>query len=279
MDRPVFAGDNLFSVTQYPLHVIDASEAPLGHDSSFVANGRRSSANYATAITTNLDYWIRAALDRMRAFNYCALDRNHNVGGKPVQLQLSDDNAIWTNVLNLVVPPNTATGSLDDPYGAVTEDGAWLIRFPARTANFVRFYVPAMGAGLAPRIVGLWCGLSYSPLHLYRPHAVDQNVMSVEETVLPSQWRSQSRKYFGRQGSVKLRMADWHEYELARYHLQFVFGAGRPTWIVHDEDQADRAVLAMRPGNSLLGLGRESGANWVYPLGQVDWVEWEPVSG
>ena len=70
-------------------------------------------------------------------------------------------------------------------------------------------------------------------------------------------------------------MQDWFEYEEARYQLQYAFGRGRPTWIIHDEDQADRAVLADRVGNTELGLVRERSSNHIYPQGQLNWVERE----
>jgi hypothetical protein len=43
---------------------------------------------------------------------------------------------------------------------------------------------------------------------------------------------------------------------------------------VHDDAEADRAVLAIRP-QGRLGLGRDQG--WFYPNGTVDWTEHEAL--
>lgn len=276
MDRPVLFGENWFSQAQFPLHTITADEEPAGKEAFRCADGRRSSLDYATATTANDPWWLKAACDRTRAANMVALDRGHNLAGKQIKLEFSDDDfgTIQTAV-DVVLPSVTATGSLDDALGVRTEEGAWLMRFPTRAAKACRLFVPAMGVGLKPQIVGLWAGLSYSPAHLYRPSAPDTDFLIVEETILSTGWVGRGKPGYRRQGTISLRMQDWFEYELARYHLQFVFGRSRPTWIIHDEDQADRAVLADRPGNTELGLVRERGSNWSYPQGQIAWVERE----
>jgi hypothetical protein len=283
MDRPVLLADNFFDVGQYPLHVVSADEEPVGFEAALVGDGRRYGADYATATTANDPWWIRSACDRIRSFNMWGLDRGHNLAGKTVKPQISDIgdavDANWTDLIpgGVIIPSVTGTGSLDDTYGVLTQEGAWLWRHAARSANYVRLYVPALGVGLKPKVVGLWCGLSYSPTHLYRPSNPDQDFFMVEEAVTPTGARGRGRPGRYRQGTIRLKMADYHEYELARYHVQFLFGGGRPTWLVHDEDQADRAVLAERPGNGVLGLAREAGSNWSYPQGDVEWVEREPA--
>lgn len=275
MDRPVFFGDNLFSIAQYPNHVISASEEPVGHEAALVANGRRWANDYATATTANNPWYLQSVFDRLRGFNMMAIDKGSNLFGARVQLLLSDDGFVNPpqTVLDLTIPAQTGTGSLDDAYGVRTEDGPWLIRFPFRAGSAIRVNVPAMGVGLKPQVVGCWVGLAYSPAHLYRPTDPDNDLFIVEETVLPSGARSRGRSAYPRQGAIRLKMADWFEYETARYHLHYVFGRSRPTWIIHDEDQADRALLADRAGNTELGLAREAGANWIYPQGSVQYVE------
>lgn len=280
MDRPVLFGDNLFSVAQYPLHVVSADEEPAGHEAFRAADGRRSAQDYAGATTANDPWWIKAVCNRLRGANMVAIDRGSNLFGKQVQLQCSDDDFATSiqTILDVVLPAIPATGSVDDALGVRTEEGAWLARFPNRSAMAWRLNVPAMGVGLRPQVVGLWVGLSYSPAHLFRPSSPDADFMLVEESTLPSGWVGRSKVANRRQGTIQLRMQDWFEYELSRYHLHAVFGRARPTWIIHDEDQADRAVLADRAGNSELGLVREKGSNWSYPQGSIGWLEREPLA-
>lgn len=274
MDRPILAGDNWFSPVQYPLHVLTANEEPVGHEVTRLSNGRRSSLDYAGATTANDPWWAKATCDRVRAANYVALDKGHNLAGKQVKLEFSDDDftSIQTAV-DVVIPASAATGAIDDAFGVVTEEGAWLMRYPTRTAYAARLFIPAMGAGLTPRVVGLWVGLAYSPEHLYRPSDPDGDFFAVEETVTGTGAVGRALPWNRRQGQLRLKMSDEFEYELARYHLRRIFGAGAPTWLIHDEQQADRAVLAQRVGNSELLFPRESGSGWAHQQGAIPWQE------
>lgn len=279
-DRPVVFGENLFSITQFPKHVITAEEEPAGFEAYRVADGRRSALDYATATTADSDWWVKVVCDRVRPADMVALDRGHNLAGKAVALQCSDDDAVWTDVVIVSALQAMPGGTLDAPlvpssgvWGCRTEEGAWLCRFPYRAAKYWRLLVTAMGAGLKPQIVGLQVGLSYSPDNLPRPASPDGDELVVEETLTAALWAGTGPPGYRRGGSIRVQLTDYFEYELARYQLQGVFGRRRPTWLIHDEGQADRAAQAVRPPGQL-GLGAEQG--WAYPSGAVAWVEHEP---
>ncbi|HEX6938207.1 MAG TPA: hypothetical protein VF158_02255, partial [Longimicrobiales bacterium] len=76
-----------------------------------------------------------------------------------------------------------------------------------------------------------------------------------------------------RVGELRIRLEDYLAYDQARLHLEGGFGHRRPTWIVYDERQAERAVLAVRtPGRS--GFRFDSG--WAYRQQDLVWQEHEP---
>lgn len=272
---PCILVENHLSVRQFPLVTLVGNEEATGHEAFRVADGRRSPLDFWTSITTNQEATLTWTNDRVRAWNMVALDRGHNLAGIRVIHEASDDNFATTQtVFDITLPAATAPGSLDDALGVRTEEGAWLKRFPTRSAKYGRLRIPAMGVGLKPQIVGVWAGLTLTPPQLGLPHAPDQDEFTVEETVSQAGWRGRTAPVVVRVGTITLKLTDTFAYELARYHLQGHFGRGRATWIIHDDLQADRAVLALRP-QGRLGLARDPG--WFYPAGQVEWIEHEAL--
>ena len=164
MSRAAVLVENLFSAIAYPLHVVAADEQATGHEAFRIANGRRSAFDYYESITANAQRIIKITCDRVRSANGCALDRGHNLGGEQVVLEASDDDFATPaqTCFDIILPTTTAPGTLDDALGVRTEEGAWLIRFPQRTALYWRLRIPAMGAGVRPKIVGAWLGNWYA---------------------------------------------------------------------------------------------------------------------
>lgn len=274
MGAPVFLADSLFSKMQYPSHTIVANEAAAGFEAFRVADGRRSPFDYWTPTTANASANVKVTCDRTRAANVIVLDRGHNLAGRQIKLEASDDDFTTTQtVLDLTMPSASAPGALDESLGVRTEEGAWVKRFPARAASYWRLTIPAMGAGLKPKVVGLWLGLSYSPDFLSRPHAPDEDELVVQESESDWGWIGRGETTPRRTGTILLKLTNLFDYDLARFHLQGLFGRGRPMWIVQDSDVAERAVLAIRPRNRF-GFSREP--DWFYHQGQIEWTEWEP---
>lgn len=275
MGLPVVLVENHLSVVQFPLHTLVGNEEASGREAFRVADGRRSALDFWTTNTTNAEATLTWTMDRVRAWNMVALDRGHNLAGVRVIHEASDDNFATTQtVFDITLPSATAPGSPDDARGVRTEEGAWLKRFPTRTAKYGRLRIPAMGSGLKPQVVGVWSGLAYVPPELGLPHVPDQDEFTVEEMLAPSGWRGRNLPAVVRAGTIGLKLTSQFEYELARYHLQGHFGRGRPMWIIHDDVQADRAVLAIRP-QGRLGFARDPG--WFYPNAAIEWLEHEAL--
>ena len=132
-----------------------------------------------------------------------------------------------------------------------------------------------MGAGSRPELVGVYLGLSWSPgPYLHQTWAEEDDELSFTETASDTRWVGVGRISRPRVGELRVRLEDYLAYDLARYHVVGHFGERRPTWIVYDEAEAERAVLAVRPqGRS--GFRFDSG--WGYRQADISWIEHEPA--
>jgi hypothetical protein len=274
MATPAVLVENLFSTIQFPSHVVAAEEAASGYEAFRVANGRRSVADYWTPTTADSDTWIKATCNTVRAANGFALDRGHNLAGYTVALQVSnDDFTTYETAFSGVLPSVSAPGAFGDALGVRTEEGAWLHRFDLRAGYYWRLFVPAMGASLLPRVVGLWVGLILDLEYLDRPYQDDQDDLVMAGVESDMGWTGTGRVTQRRAGELRIALHSYADYDLVRYHLQGHYGARRPTWIVHNQDQADQAVLGIRPEGEL-GFGYDR--DWGYRRGVLRYVEHEP---
>src|SRR6185503_7462240 len=115
MAEPVLLAENFFNVVQFPSHVIVAEEELAGHEALMVGNGRRHNLNYWTATTNNSDTWIKVTCDRIRAANCIVIDRGHNLAGKTIRLECSNDDFTTTETpINITMPSVSSPGSVDD---------------------------------------------------------------------------------------------------------------------------------------------------------------------
>lgn len=276
MGRGALLVENFFSEIQFPGHAVVADEEGAGREAFRIATGRRSPyTNYYESITANVQRTITVTCDRTRMANGFALDRGLNLAGKQVVVECSDDNFVTPaqTAFDAVLPTMTAPGSLDDALGVRTEEGAHLARFAPRPGRYWRIRIPALGVGIKPKIVGAMLGMWY-PFTLRLPDMREQDELVGEESLSDGAWRGMGAPANVRTDLLRLKFSDLFEYESARYHLNVHFGRRRPMWLVHDDAQADRAVLAIRP------TGRQGfvrSAQWFYHQADIPWVEHEAM--
>lgn len=278
MGKPRFLSDNLFSTRQFPDHTVTASEEASGQQAERVATGRRGLLDYWTPTSTNTAAWVEVACDRLRAADMLALDRNHNLAGETVRLQVSaDDFTTYREVFSLTLPSYAGDGStLDSTYGARTEEGAWLIRFEPEAGTYWRLYVDAMGTGLKPEVGGLWLGLSWQPgEYPERPHSDSTAELVYEERRSDAAWVGTNQPAHPRTGDMGVLLTDAWEYDRARLTVEEHYHKRRrPMWIVPDDEQAERAFLAVPPRGAF-GFRLES-SGWAWRQARVPYVEHEP---
>lgn len=269
---PVFLVDDLFDSIQYPAHTVVAEEEPAGYEAHRFSAGRRD--QHAQASTANSDWWIKSTFGTVRAFDMvCLFD--HNLAGKTVRIECSDDDFTTTQtIFNAALPTSAGAGDVDDALGVMCENGMWLKRFSVRMANAVRIYSVAMGAGLKPSINGK-LGLSLALNQYDKPYEPSTTDLVVQEETNESGWTGRGPRRPRRYGSIRIKTRTDYEYDQFRYHLEQRFGGGSTMVIVHDDSQAERAVMAQRAGGR---FGFQGVADWpdAYRVGAFDWMETDP---
>lgn len=252
----LIASENLLSEIMYPGHTIsgddeDANGEVTGNEAFRVANGRRSSDDYFTGAVANKDLWIECIFDRPRLFNFVALDRDHNLDGYPIELRGSSDSfSTYEKIVDPTLPDTSFPSSdLRVSPGAKTEEGAWLHLFDNRVYHAIRFFIPAMGAGLTPKIVGLHIGYAWEPTHgNMLPFDPSGRDLVVPTVVSDTQWTGADRPSQKYDGMIRIGCADEFERDTARLFIETMAWRYRPTWWVPDQKQAEQSWYGQVPG-------------------------------
>lgn len=273
---PAILVENILSEMQFPLHTVAADEQATGFEVYHLANGRRAVNDRYQSVTANQARIITATCDRLRYLNGFALDRGHNLGGVALSVLGSSDGwttsqTVWTGTVPaLCTPP----GQLDAANGVTTEEGAFVVRFTGASYMAWRLSIPALGAGIVPQIVGAWLGLWYAPGFFMEPWGEDQADVVMAEQQSDIGWTGSTVPVPRRAGAMTIKLRSFADYDLARYHIAGHFLAQRrPAWLLYDDQQAERAVLALRqPGVQ----GFEIDTGWAFRQAKVAWREHEP---
>lgn len=273
METPVFCTDNLFDDLLYTSHTVTANEE--GTEAWHVANNRRSPSDYWTPTTANNDAWVEVACDRVRSADFVAIDRGHNLAGKTVALQVSDDDFTTTeSVFSITFPSSYGHGSLlSATNGARTEEGAWVKSFDLRAAKYWRLHITA-AASFTPKVVGLWVGKMWDPgEYVDRPWDEDGSVGAFEAAGNDLGWSAYTTQAAPRQGQVSLRLSNFYADDASRRFLD-LYRRGRPAWYVPQQDRAERAGLVKVPQGARIEAPYEAG--WGYRTVRLPYVEHEP---
>lgn len=246
MGRLVVLSENVLNTRIFPSHVLTANEEAAGREVSRVSSGRRQRAlNHWTPSTTNAAAYVQAAFNRVRLVDCVFLDRGHNLGGKTVRIRASSDGFGTYTEQSATVPSQVQPFSrLSDVNGVRTEEGAWGWRFNSLSGLAVRFYVDAMGSGLRPEIVGLYIGQCFRPTNpLVKPFSHGKRELDYEIIRAPSMWAGAGEVSQRKRTTLRIRLTSG-EYPAGRYHMEELFLRARPSWIVPDDDETEKAYLS-----------------------------------
>lgn len=269
--------ETYLSTVQFSDHTLTTPSELVGFEALRLATGRRHRVTnrWRSGAGENVETDITVTFDRVRSFDGLALDRGHNLAGQIVVVEASDDAFSTALTAFSGVVPATAGGTLDGA-GAVTPEGAWLLRFSLVAAKAVRLRIPA-ATGLTPEAVGLMIGRWYDIEFLDRPWADESAQLLAQESVTPYGWSGTGARNSRRQGTLHIRLSDYAEYERARYHIQQRFhDEYSPAWVVMDTAAAYRAVLAKAIPGAALGF-ELAGRDWAYRQAAVNFIEHEPA--
>ena len=277
MGRPVILADNLYNPRIYSGHTLAAESTASGKNVLDLASGRRMrdlTGWFASSLNT-LSY-VTVTCDQPRACDLLWIDRDHNLAGESVSVRVSDDGfTTYSEVGPKTVPSDPVPMSaLYDGEIVMTDEGALLWWLDLQVGYEYRVVVAAMGAGLRPEIAGLSLGKLWAP-----------EVAPIKPNVMPKYnfthgWErgelgQESSGEFGRFRSqdLQLRMASWDEYLTALYPIEECYLKGRPTVVIPDDEQAERAVLTKVPPGA---VGFEVAQGQFLPSITIPWEESQP---
>jgi hypothetical protein len=175
----------------------------------------------------------------------------------------------------MTVPSTSASGDVDDANGVLTEEGAFIKRYTDTEYPWWLFWIPSMGAGLIPEIIGLWIGQSIEMRIFDFPWSDDEHQVFGPVTTTEWGWEGVGDVVARRGGTIELRCRDSTDFTNARTYILEQFGRQRrPMWIVPDQAQADRAVLAVRDMSQPFNTRFDG--RWPERRMNIPWIEHEP---
>jgi hypothetical protein len=255
MGLPRFLVLNYLNDIQHASHVLSANEQ--SGNAWKVGAARRSPGHFWTPDTANLAAWVKSDAGSAKAADMMVVDRVHNLGGVvDVKLQKSSDNFVanTVDVVTFTIPSAASADNTALSTGVRTPEGAYLRTFTSTSERYWRLLIPAMGAGLKPKVGGLWLGPSWQPPAITRPHGEDDHAPLAETSLTPWGWEGRTLTIPRRSGVAIIELIDEASYLIADGHIRDQF-VRRPMWLVFDEAKAERAFLARWPVGERAGFG------------------------
>lgn len=253
-----FCADNLFANTQYPYNTVSADEEPVGYEAYRIGCARRHPAWRWQAQTANAAHRIRLNCQALvggvlapvlRAANFLAIDRANNLLGKEVILNGSDDGFATTgrNIFDIVLP--TVPGGVPSgPLGCLTDEGAWIKTFPVDAHNDWELRIPAMGAGLVPKISGVTFGFAWIQTLNWITSVEDESPsVGMVEQQSDAGFVGSTKGYSRREGSVGLFFPpDTTELDIMTYQVLGLYPRKERAWLFTHYDDAPWRALYVR---------------------------------
>jgi hypothetical protein len=249
---PIFLTDNWFDAVvlhkSYTVTNPDADDA-AGNEVWRVADNLRD-MTWWTPQATNAARKIRVTGVTSAVPTMLILDRGHNLGGvASVKLQSSTDNfATVTTDEQTVTIPTSAGGLPTDTNGCVTADGVWVKELTtANSRTAWQLNIPAMGAGIAPIVTGLYLGVYYRWPSYAFPDAV-------------AAWDARSdvkytKNQMSRRGvrvkmqpiqlaTLRVKLAlEGTDHAAWNVEMQRILGRNAPVWVCQDDTDATMSGL------------------------------------
>lgn len=251
---PVILAENHFDTTVlHPGAVLTAEGGEAAGAEAFrVADNLRDMTCW-TSGAPNARAALTVDCGAPAAASALVLDRGHNLAGHTVALRASADGVTYHDVVRCVVP--AAAGGLPwDAAGCVTKEGAWWRRFAEVSWRFWQLEVPAMGAGLAPLVTGLYVGAAYEfPEFLEAPAAYDYRTRVVHRKTELSLGGVRVKTRGINFGVIDLRLdVEGEDYAGFDAQVRRLLELGHPWWFCLDEGdelQAGLCRLFQTPGD------------------------------
>jgi hypothetical protein len=243
---PLILTDNLFeNVVLHPSFALTNSgnDDIAGQEVWRIADNLRDESSWNPS-TLNAARNIIVDCLTVQGPTMVVIDRGHNLAGKIVTIRGATDATLVTGAdLATSTIPAVAGGLPGDANGCLTTDGVWWKTFAAQNFRAWALKLPAMGAGIAPKVTGLYLGVGYRfPEFLDAPGAYDYRTKVVFQRNEMSKGgvRSTSRPLNFRQLRLQLQM-DSAAYPGFDAEVRRMSNYGAPMWFCLDDTDATLA--------------------------------------
>ena len=246
--KPLILSDNLFEATVlHPSFVIanNGADDASGHELFHAADNLRDLTSWMPS-TSNSQRWIYTDCQAAQQPTCVVLDRGHNLAGVSVNVTGYTDATLTTAVATIGCTIPSAPGGLPgDASGCLTPEGVWWKTFALSAARVWALVLPAMGAGVAPIVTGIYLGATYRfPEYMNAPFSddYDTDVQIQTNRVSRGALRVMTRKLNFRKLALSIDMesTDYPAFDAqARPLLRY----GQPWWVCFDDSDATHAGM------------------------------------
>jgi hypothetical protein len=249
-NKVLILSDNQFeNVALHPSSVVAnlSADDVAGHEAFHVADNLRDMTSWTPAGTNSArSLYVDVGSGLTVTMNTVILDRGHNLAGQTISVGGYTGPTLATPVtVNSYTIPSSPGGLPTDTNGCLAADGSWVKEFTSITARVFAITTPAMGAGVAPVITGLYAGMSYRfPEYLNSPFADDYDTNVEVQTTKLSRGglRVLTRKINFRRFALSIDL-DVSDYAAFDVQVRPLIRYGQPWWICFDDSDATHSSM------------------------------------
>lgn len=247
-NTPLLLADNFFeNVILHPSFAVAnvSGDDVAGHEAFRVADNLRDMSSW-TPVAANAQRWLYVDCLANQQPTCVILDRGHNLAGKTVNVTGYTDATLTTAVATISCTIPTVAGGLpSDANGCLTPDGVWWKTFSIAAARVWALVTPALGAGVAPIVTGLYLGTAYRfPAYMNAPFAddYDTDVQPQRNELSRGGLRALSRRLNFRKIALSLDL-DATDYPAFDIQVRPLLRYGQPWWVCFDDSDATHAGM------------------------------------
>ena len=236
---PLLLVDNLLdTVVLYPGATLSASSELAGREAFRLADYRRERTWWQTATTaTNHNVSVDAGAGNTRNADALWIDRGHNLAGKTIKVDHSDNGLSWTTLRTLTVPATSTVGG--DPTTttfAATEEGALYALFAAAGAAH-RYWRVLVVENWQPIVPGAILGQRVQLVGYSRTYDEDQGERTEVYEMSRAGYRGTDRTYHWRRAVLDLGTIGAADYDAqVRVLRRQLFELNQPCVLVMQYD-------------------------------------------
>lgn len=231
---PLLLVDNLFDLVGcYPGAALDAFSEVIGREAFHAVDYERDRSQWEPQTDGGgSDLWIRVHLTVARAVDYAFIDRGHNLAGKTIYIEGSDDGVSWPDSVALNVPATGVVGGTPaSPAMTGTEEGAAWTIVPATTARaWWRFRFP-YSAGFIPRVTGVMAGTRTQLAGYSRVFDEDSGERTQVSQQSSAGWRATDTTHAWRKVEISLGVIAPGEYDTTIRMLRGLLFEKNQPWV------------------------------------------------